>query len=84
MRVLEAVVEDDDDSRAETPHTEQLGASSWGKTLRQGTRDVLTADQHETGKTNKCPPDASTAQSTLACLRRKVPADHAAHSQTQW
>ena len=34
--VLEAVVEDDDDGRADTVQTGQLGASSSDKTLRQG------------------------------------------------
>ena len=91
--MFEAVVEDDDDGRAETVHTEQLRASSSNKTLRQGPHDgkscvatedaapdVLPTGQHETGNT-KAPRDVLTSQSIRTCLRREVPTDQAAHSQ---
>ena len=41
------------------------------------------AEQYRHGRAKEAPPDASTGQSIRTCLRRAVPADHAAHSQAQ-
>ena len=40
-------------------------------------------EEHKTPQQKQAPPDMQTGRSIRACLRRGVPADHEAHSQTQ-